>query len=134
MKTLKAIYSRQKSFYNKAYTFEKDGELFLQSYETIVAKIDRHQKLVKLWNGYSKTTLIHIFDFAQQNGIDFDGRKATWNKLEYQGNNNQRYKVVGYNGLGMRFETSQVFDDYDTAEKYAYDLTNGFWIYYVEEI
>lgn len=53
----------QKSFYKKAYVVEDEkGNLFLQSYDTIVCGII-NGIFKKLWDGYSITTQTHINDF-----------------------------------------------------------------------
>lgn len=72
-----------KSFYGKAIVIEKDnGEIELQSYNTIVCKLTagENRRLVRLWNGYSHTTMRHInafLDYYKHNG----GGKAWWDKL-----------------------------------------------------
>ena len=53
----------QKVFYKKAALIENKGRVFLQSYNTIVACIDKG-KLLKLWDGYSATTARHIDAFC----------------------------------------------------------------------
>ena len=64
---LKAI--SQKSFYKKAYVLEDEkGNLFLQSYDTIVCGII-NGIFKKLWNGYSRTTLVHVNDFRKAHNM-----------------------------------------------------------------
>lgn len=71
----------RKSFYNKAIVIEKDnGDIELQSYNTIVARI-RNGKFERLWSGYSATTMNHINSFVDLFGIDGRG-KAWWSSLE----------------------------------------------------
>ena len=53
----------QKVFYRKAALIKNEGKVFLQSYNTIVACIDKG-KLLKLWDGYSATTARHIDAFC----------------------------------------------------------------------
>lgn len=62
-----------KQFYNKnQFLIEDKGEKYLQSYESIVAKINHNGVLTlgKHWN-YSKTTLKHLYlflnDFVRYN-------------------------------------------------------------------
>lgn len=67
-------YDSRKSFYGKAKVIERDGEKLLQSYNTIVCKIDKDGNFVKLWDGYSYTTLRHINSFIQHFGIAGGGK------------------------------------------------------------
>lgn len=72
---------RQKSFYGKAYQITlANGDKYLQSYETIVAKIDRNGKFTRLWYGWSVTTAKHVDSFRRNNGLPGIG-KAEWDKL-----------------------------------------------------
>ena len=70
-------YDRAKSFYGKAKVIEKDGETLLQSYDTIVCKIDKNGEFVRMWDGYSATTMRHVNSFLQLVGIA-GGGKAWW--------------------------------------------------------
>lgn len=68
----------RKSFYGKAKVIEKDnGETVLQSYNTEVCKIISGGEFVRLWSGYSVTTMKHINSFLQLVGIA-GGGKAWW--------------------------------------------------------
>ena len=68
----------RKSFYGKAKVIEKDnGEKVLQSYNTEVCKITSGGEFVRLWGGYSVTTMRHINSFLQLVGIA-GGGKAWW--------------------------------------------------------
>ena len=68
----------RKSFYGKAKVIEKDnGEKVLQSYNTEVCKITSGGEFVRLWSGYSVTTMRHINSFLQLVGIA-GGGKAWW--------------------------------------------------------
>lgn len=62
-------YDRAKSFYGKAKVIEKDGETLLQSYDTTVCKIDKSGEFVRMWEGYSATTMRHINAFIEMFGI-----------------------------------------------------------------
>lgn len=71
-------YERAKSFYGKAKVIEKDnGETVLQSYNTEVCKITSGGEFVRLWSGYSATTMRHVNSFLQFVGIA-GGGKAWW--------------------------------------------------------
>lgn len=68
-----------KSYYGKASVVEWNGEKILVSYETPVCKIDAAGRFVRLWNGYSATTMRHINSFNRLFGIN-QGGKAWWDK------------------------------------------------------
>lgn len=78
---LPAVNDARQSFYGKAHVIEKDGEKILLSYETEVCKIDRQGNFIKLWDGYSQTTMRHINSFLYLFDIK-GGGKAWWDKLE----------------------------------------------------
>ena len=70
-------YERAKSFYGKAKVIEKDnGETVLQSYDTEVCKITSGGEFVRLWSGYSVTTMRHINSFLQL--VDIAGGGKAW--------------------------------------------------------
>lgn len=72
----------RKSFYGKAVAIENNnGEKLLQSYETVVCKIDSDGNFVRLWNDYSATTMRHVNAFISFYGIS-GGGKAWWDKQE----------------------------------------------------
>lgn len=70
-------HDRAKSFYGKAKIISIDGETLLQSYDTIVCKIDKNGEFVRMWDGYSATTMRHVNSFLQIVGIA-GGGKAWW--------------------------------------------------------
>lgn len=73
---------RVKSYYNKAKVIEKDnGETVLQSYNTEVCKITNNGEFVRLWSGYSATTMRHVNSFLRFFGIA-GGGKTWWDNLE----------------------------------------------------
>ena len=68
----------RKSFYGKARVIEKDnGEKVLQSYCTEVCKVTNNGQFVRLWDGYSATTMRHVNSFLDLVGIA-GGGKAWW--------------------------------------------------------
>ena len=68
----------RKSFYGKARVIEKDnGEKVLMSYDTEVCKITKSGEFVRLWDGYSATTMRHVNSFLDLVGIA-GGGKAWW--------------------------------------------------------
>ena len=124
----------QKSYYKKAKIMVDDKNIkWLKSYNTIVAKIDGN-KLIKLWNGYSKTTLRHIKDFCKMYNIFFEGTKKAWLNLPYYGDNKSKYKVIFWNGFA-EFCQNLLFDNYEGAENYGEQVTakKRFWSYRIEE-
>lgn len=73
---------RAKSFYGKAHIIENDnGEKMLISYNTEVCKIRAAGSFVRLWNGYSATTMRHINSFLSFYGLN-GGGKSWWNAQE----------------------------------------------------
>ena len=69
---------RAKSFYGKAKIIEtENGEKVLQSYNTDVCKITSSGEFVRLWSGYSVTTMRHVNRFLSFFGIS-GGGKAWW--------------------------------------------------------
>lgn len=63
----------RKSFYGKAKVLELDnGE--------IVCEITKNGEFVRLWSGYSATTMLHVNSFLQRFGIP-GGGKAWWDAL-----------------------------------------------------
>lgn len=72
----------RKSFYKKAKVLEKeDGRRFLISYGAPVCYLDKNNQFVRLWEGYSATTMRHINAFLSLYSID-GGGKAWWDKQE----------------------------------------------------
>ena len=72
---------KAKSYYGKARVIERDnGEKVLQSYDMEVCKITKHGKFVRLWGGYSVTTMRHVNSFLQFFNLD-GGGKAWWDNL-----------------------------------------------------
>ena len=72
---------RAKSFYGKARVIEQDnGEKVLMSYDTKVCKITKSGEVVRLWDGYSATTMRHVNSFLELFDIA-GGGKAFWDKL-----------------------------------------------------
>lgn len=65
---LQARYDSRADFYKKAKVLEYNGATYLQSYDTIVAKIENGNAIVNGW--YSQTTARHINEFLYQNGFD----------------------------------------------------------------
>lgn len=73
-------YRTRKSFYGKAKVIEKpNGDKELQSYDTIVCKITKRKKFVRLWDGESQTTMRHVESFLIHFGLD-GGGVAWWRK------------------------------------------------------
>lgn len=73
--------NRQKSFYGKAQVCSyPDGSKTLYSYNTPILRINADNSLVKLWDGYSATTMKHINSFCDTYGINGGGKKW-WDNL-----------------------------------------------------
>lgn len=71
----------RRSFYGKAKIMKYENKMFLLSYETIVACVDKNGKFVRLWGGYSQTTMRHVNSFLKYCGINGGGKKW-WDKQE----------------------------------------------------
>lgn len=68
----------RKSFYGKCCIIEKDnGEKVLLSYNTEVCKITSGGEFVRMWDGYSATTMRHVNSFLAYFNIP-GGGKAWW--------------------------------------------------------
>lgn len=80
---LEPKYSNVKSFYKKAKVYSIDNELYLVSYQTIVAKYNMDNNILEIYpdcnssgeyrlfkeNTHSQTTLRHIREFMAQMNI-----------------------------------------------------------------
>lgn len=120
---------QQKSFYGKAKVTECDGVKTLRSYKTDVCKIV-DGKLIKLWNGYSATTMNHIRAFCDKYGVEYGGKKW-WDSLPCD--NKKKFKVrVGY--LGRSYLMQTTFDNYSDADAFADRFRGGTQYVGVEEI
>lgn len=70
-----------KSFYGKAKVYEfENSDTVLYSYNTPVCKITKQGRFIRLWSGYSLTTMNHIKAFCANFGIS-NGGKAWWQSL-----------------------------------------------------
>lgn len=70
-------YDRAKSFYGKAKVIETDnGEKVLQSYNTFVCRITAAGRFVRMWGGYSATTMRHVNSFLSF--YDMNGGGKSW--------------------------------------------------------
>ena len=101
MKEFKLIPTRgQKSFYGKARVIlTDDGETILRSYTADVCKIDKAGRFVRLWGGYSVTTMNHVNSFIDTYGIDGGGKKW-WCSLPCE--NTEQWRVEYGNGFFNR--------------------------------
>lgn len=75
MMELSPCYDSAQSFYGKAKVFEIENDVFLMSYDTIVAFYNRETKIAKVVGTYSATTLRHIKEFLKQNGFKAETKK-----------------------------------------------------------
>lgn len=73
--------NNQRSFYGKAMvSFSSTGAKTLYSYGTPIAVIDHDGQFIKLWRGYSATTMKHINSFRETFGLS-KFSKSEWEKL-----------------------------------------------------
>ena len=71
----------RKSFYGKANVIENKNIHVLQSYSTFVCYYNSDtREFVKLWDGYSATTMRHIESFRDHYGLSAIGKKE-WEAL-----------------------------------------------------
>lgn len=75
MMELCPYYDSAQSFYGKAKVFEIENDVFLMSYDTIVAFFNRDVRTVGVVDTYSVTTLRHIKEFLKQNGFKAENKK-----------------------------------------------------------
>ena len=82
--SLPPVNLKQKSFYNKArlLKYHNGKTVSLQSYNTVVCQIKDNAFFVKLWSGYSATTLRHINSFLAYMGEDIRLSKSQWLRLD----------------------------------------------------
>lgn len=133
MKIEKLNATLQKDYYGKAMVITDDnGTVSLKSYDTIVCRIE-NGKFIKMWDGWSATTMKHIKDFCKEFGIEF-GNKKWWCDLECESGNGIRYRIEGSNGF-VNYSPSTTFDDYYDAQEFADELMsrNRMWWYDVVE-
>lgn len=62
-------YDSAQSFYGKAKVIKIEDDIFLVSYDTIVAFYNRDARIARVMGTYSATTLRHIKEFLKQNGF-----------------------------------------------------------------
>ena len=114
----------QKSYYGKAKVIYNDDDsiIRLKSYDTIVCAID-NGNFVKLWDGYSVTTMKHINDFRMMFNLP-TLNKTEWMKLsEENGNVFEQYKIEVSNGIASHIG-SAIFDSYEQAVEVAEKMEN----------
>lgn len=78
----------RKSFYGKAKIIETKEGRYLQSYDTIVCFLSYGGTFIKLWDGYSLTTMRHINSFMRHCRLPYGG-KQWWDSLETE----KRYDI-----------------------------------------
>ena len=68
---------------NRAVTIETGNAIYLQSYDTIVCRINKtldSGKFFRMWGGYSVTTMKHINTFRESHGLTKLSKKE-WESL-----------------------------------------------------
>lgn len=75
----------RKSFYGKMKVIERDSEKLLQSYGTIVCKLDSCGNFKRLWSGWSATTQRHVNAFVDYYDMPELGGKSAWTKMKVEG-------------------------------------------------
>ncbi len=65
---------------DRAVTIDDGEKIFLQSYDTLILSVNTFTgEVVKMWDGYSVTTLKHINTFLAGFGLHFN--KKTWEQF-----------------------------------------------------
>lgn len=72
-------YDSRQSFYGKAKVVEIENDVFLVSYDTVVAFYNREIKVPKVYDTYGATTLRHIKEFLKQSGFKAETKKQIEN-------------------------------------------------------
>lgn len=117
------IPTRQKSYYGKAKVIEDGGVYSLQSYETIVCKYSVSGGFMRLWGGYSATTMKHINDFRNLFGLPALSKKE-WEALPCCDWSGERYKVEFSNGF-TSWTAGTIFDSYDDADSFGESIAEA---------
>ena len=73
------LYDSAQSFYAKAIVVEADDDVYLVSYNTVVAYFNKDVRDVIVVDTYSATTLRHIKEFLRQNGFKAETKKQIEN-------------------------------------------------------
>ena len=68
-------YDGRQSFYGKAKVIEIENDVFLSSYDTIVAFYNKEVRIPQVYDTYSATTLRHIKEFLKQNGFVAENKR-----------------------------------------------------------
>lgn len=82
---LTPIRENVKGYYRKAMVLENNGKTALKSYDTIVCYLDS-EGLHRTWNGYSATTMRHVWEFVLQmigkpDMTNYNTGKSWWQSL-----------------------------------------------------
>lgn len=117
---LEPQYSTRKSFYGKAYVNDDNT---LVSYGTPIMKIvDGKIQMLCRPEHLTQTTLRHIREFMQQNGMDPIPRNKLVKMIEEQGNINESEDMLDTN---KKFHTVYVVGDWDDADTDAKEVAEG---------
>lgn len=68
-------YDSAQSFYGKARVYICNNDVFLVSYDTLVAFFNSTEMKPRVMGTYSATTLRHIKEFLKQNGFKAETKK-----------------------------------------------------------
>lgn len=116
------IATTQKSYYEKAKVIVDDYFITLRSYDTNVIAIEKStNKLVRLWNGWSKTTANHINDFLKLYGFNTMSKKE-WLNMPCVNNENV-YSI--YISTGFYTHKSNILLTETEAEKEIERITEN---------
>lgn len=78
---------------NRALILETKDAVYLQSYDTLILKVDKNTRTIyKLWFDYSQTTIKHINEFMQA----YTGAINTFNKSQWTQFESMQYQRRDY--------------------------------------
>lgn len=63
------VFSKQKTFHNKAYIVENGDETNLYSYDILVARVIKYQNIAEVYDLSTDSTLRHVKEFLMQAGF-----------------------------------------------------------------
>ncbi len=101
---LKTTFDKAKSFYKKAYVYFDDEFYYLQSYNTIVSKINKSKNnyaynnemynTIKIYNASSQTTIRYIREFIRQFlNVSFTSSLENLRVLEFLHDNQKKFII-----------------------------------------
>lgn len=120
--------------YKRAKIAEKNGVKDLYSYETRVARITKSGEFIRIWDGYSQTTMKHVNEFRRMNGMNSLSAKE-WKALPVNKSSKKKwvFQLETYDKKGkvksmFQYELHQVNTAINKASNYL-PFTMSPWQY-----